>query len=598
MTRSEYTSTGEVAVDDRENLTDRLWELERDHPDRPALAHRVGDTFEEWSTRRFVAAVRGVAKGLVASGIEPGDRVCVHSATRHEWSVLDFAIWAAGGVTVPIYETSSAEQIEWIVSDSGAVMVITESAALEALVRSATASIPACREVVVIEDAGVRTLTQRGEGIDDGALLARARQVTGADIATIVYTSGTTGRPKGCVITHHSFIWDATQVEHACRTFFHAGQRTLLFLPLAHIFARVIQTSCVRAGVTLGYSTGIPQLVEELGMFRPDFVLAVPRVFEKVYNRARQKAHDEGKGRIFDKAVEVAEEFSRQSERGRVTLGLKVLHGVFDRLVYVKLRAALGGRASYAVSGGAALGDRLGHFFTGIGVVVLEGYGLTETTAGACINRPEARRVGTVGKPVPGSSVRIAEDGEVLIKGPHVFAGYYRDPAATAEVMTEDGWFRSGDLGSLDGEGYLRITGRKKEIIITAGGKNVAPAVLEDRLRAHALISQAMVVGDGRPFIAALVTIDPEAFPAWTEAQGRPGRRVAEAVADADLIAAVQEAVDDANLAVSKAEAIRSFRILPEDFTVGDELSQKMSVKRHVVGEKHRALIDAIYASR
>jgi long-chain acyl-CoA synthetase len=597
MVMTEYTSPGEVAVPPDENLTTRLWELERLFPDRPALAHRIGSGFVEWSTRRFVGEVRAAAKGLIAAGIAPGDRVCVHSSTRIEWTVLDFAIWAAGAVTVPIYETSSAEQLEWIVSDSGAVAIITESSELEAIFRSVADRLPACQHVFVIEDGALEQLRQLGADVDDAEVAARSGAIVGEDLATIVYTSGTTGRPKGCLISHANFVWDAVQVEEAGRDFVFAGQRTLLFLPLAHIFARVIQTTCVRAGVVLGFSTGIPHLVEELGIFRPDFLLAVPRVFEKVYNGARQKAIDGGKGAIFDRAATVAEEWSRAQERGSAPVALRLQHAVFDRLVYGKLRAALGGRATHAVSGGAALGERLGHFFTGIGVIVLEGYGLTETTAGACINRTDARRIGTVGKPVPGASVRIAEDGEILIGGPLVFGGYHNDPEATAAVMTPDGWFRSGDLGSLDGEGYLRITGRKKEIIVTAGGKNVAPAVLEDRLRSHPLISQAMVVGDGRAFIAALITIDPEALPTWAAAHGRAGRSVADLVDDPELLAAVQEAVDDANRAVSKAESIRAFRVLPDDFLVGVELSQKMSVKRHVVGEKYSDVIDAIYAS-
>ncbi|MEX0834675.1 MAG: AMP-dependent synthetase/ligase, partial [Nitriliruptor sp.] len=418
-----------------------------------------------------------------------------------------------------------------------------------------------------------------------------------SDVATIVYTSGTTGRPKGCVITHGNFVWDATQVESGAREFFKEGERTLLFLPLAHIFARVIQTSSIRAGVTLGYSTGIPNLMEELGMFKPTFLIAVPRVFEKVFNGAQQKAHAGGKGAIFDKAAAVAEEYSRATTSGsKVPIGLKLKHTVFDKLVYSKLRDAIGGNVRYAVSGGAALGERLGHFFNGVGILILEGYGMTENTAGATINRPDAFRIGSVGKPIPGSSVRIAEDGEILLKGGHVFKGYFKNDEATRETVSDDGWLHTGDIGQLDGEGFLRITGRKKEIIVTAGGKNVAPAVLEDRARAHPLISQVMVVGDDQPFIAALVTIDPEAFPAWAEANGKSGESVADLVDDEDLRGEIQNAIDDANKAVSKAESIRTFRILPDDFEVGVELSQKMSVKRHVVGEKYADVIDGIYS--
>jgi long-chain acyl-CoA synthetase len=546
----------------------------------------------------FADEILGVAKGLIAKGIQPGDKVCLYSGTRIEWTILDFAIWAAGAVTVPIYETSSAEQVEWIVSDSAAKAILIETPELKGEYDQVAARLPTCEHALVIEEGALEQLKEAGAGIPDEQARSTADAVTAADLATIVYTSGTTGRPKGCIITHGNFIWDATQVEVGAREFFTEGERTLLFLPLAHIFARIIQAASIRAGVTLGYSTGIPNLMEELGMFKPTFLLAVPRVFEKVFNGAQQKAHAAGKGKIFDKAADVAEAYSRGQQAGSIPLGTKLLHGVFDKLVYSKLRAAVGGEVRYAVAGGAALGERLGHFFNGVGITILEGYGLTETTAGATINRPDAFKIGTVGKPLPGASVRIAADGEILLKGGNIFQGYYQNDEATAEVLTDDGWFHTGDLGQLDGEGYLRITGRKKEIIVTAGGKNVAPAVLEDRMRAHALVSQTMVVGDNQPFIAALVTIDPEAFPQWAEDNGKAGKSVGDLVDDPDLRAAIQEAVDDANKAVSKAESVRTFRILPDDFEVGEELSQKMSVKRHVVSEKYAHVIDDIYAAK
>ena len=592
----EYTTPGEMTVSREENLTEALWAAGREHPQRPALSHRVGGQFVDWSTRQFVDEVRAVAKGLMASGVGKDDRVCLFSGTRLEWTVLDFAIWAAGAVTVPIYETSSAGQVEWIVSDSQAVAIVIESPALKVIFDEVAPKLPACEHVFVIDNGDLEDLKDRGASISDEDLDARAASVTGSDTATIVYTSGTTGRPKGCVISHYSFVWDAEQVAEAAKEFFQPGKRTLLFLPLAHIFARVIQTTCVRNGVRLGFSTGIPQLIEELGMFKPDFLLAVPRVFEKVFNGAQQKAHAEGKGAIFDKAAQVAEDFSRQQADGNVKIGTRVLHAAFDKLVYVKLRNAMGGQVRHAVSGGAALGERLGHFFNGIGIMVLEGYGLTETTAGACLNVPSAVRIGTVGRPVPGASVRIAEDGEILLKGGHVFDGYYNNPEATAEVVTGDGWFHTGDIGQLDSDGFVRITGRKKEIIVTAGGKNVAPAVLEDRMRAHPLVSQTMVVGDDKPFISALVTVDPEAFETWAADHDKSGKTVADLVDDEELRAAIQTAVDDANSAVSKAESVRTFRVLPDDFTVGEELSQKMSVKRHVVSEKYADVIADIYS--
>jgi len=592
----EYTSPGEIEVPLEENLTASLWQAAEDHPQQPIVAIRVGDRFVDWSTRQFVDEIVAVAKGLIAHGIEKDDRVVVHSSTRIEWTILDYAIWMAGGVTVPIYETSSSEQIEWIVNDSKAKAIFTESDELKALVDVVADKLATMQHLHVIDDGALETLRQAGTEVSDEVVRERSAVATGEDLATIVYTSGTTGRPKGCVITHHNFIWDATQTAAAAPEFFGGGMRTLFFLPLAHIFARVVQTTCIRNGVILGYSTGIPQLTEELGIYKPDFLIAVPRVFEKVFNGARTKAAADGREKIFDKAAQVAEDYSRQKLNGKVSLPTTVLHTIFDRLVYGKLRGAMGGEIKYAVSGGAALGERLTHFFMGIGVHVCEGYGLTETTAVSTFNRPSMTRVGTVGKPIPGASAKIAQDGEVLLRGDHIFQGYHDNPQATAEVL-EDGWFHTGDLGQLDGEGFLKITGRKKELIVTAGGKNVAPTVLEDRIRANALVGQCMVIGDGQPFIAALVTIDPEAFPAWAEANGKSGS-VADNVDDPDLRAEVQKAIDDANKAVSKAESIRTFKILPEDFVVGVELSQKMSVKRHVVSEKYQAEIDEIYSTK
>ncbi len=593
----EYTTPGAVQIAPEENLTTSLFDAAATTPNRPAVAVRVGDEFQTWTTKQVADTVRDIAKGLAASGIEPGSRVCVFSKTRLEWTLLDFAIWTAGCVTVPIYETSSAEQVEWIVSDSEAVAIFCEDDALKAVFDEVSGSLPGCEHAFVIEHGALEDLKTLAADVSDEEIEARRSAVTTEDLATLVYTSGTTGRPKGCAITHGNFIWDAAQVELVSREFFTAGESTLLFLPLAHIFARVIQIGCIRAGVVLGYSTGIPQLLEELQMFKPSFLLSVPRVFEKVYNGAQQKAHTDGKGAIFDKAAQTAIDYARESATGKVGLKTKALHGVFDKLVYTKLRAAMGGNVKYAVSGGAALGERLGYFFQGIGVLILEGYGLTETTAGATINSPQSYKVGTVGKPLPGVTVRIADDGEVLMKGGNVFQGYHNNEEATAEAIDADGWFHSGDIGELDNEGFLRITGRKKELIVTAGGKNVAPAVLEDRMRAHPLVSQTMVVGDAQPFIAALIAVDPEEFPRWAEQHGKTGKQVGDLVDDADLRATLEEAVNDANKAVSKAEAIKAFRVVPEDFTIeGGELTPTLKVKRNVVAEKYAHIIDDIYS--
>ena len=591
----EYTSPGEVTIDATSNLTTALFEHARTAPQRPALSHRVGAEFVDWTTRQFADEVTALARGFVGLGIEPGSKICIMSPTRLEWTLLDYAIWAAGCASVPIYETSSAEQVEWIVSDSGASAIVCADPELKGIYDKVADKVPGCEHAFVLDEGGLEQIKAAGADVDESEVEKRRTAVEAGDLATIVYTSGTTGRPKGCVITHGNFMWDIAQVLSVSSAFFHAGQSTLLFLPLAHIFARLIQVGCVTAGVRIGYSTGIPQLLEELAMFKPNFLLAVPRVFEKVFNGAQQRAHGDGKGAIFDRAAETAIQYSQELDTGGVSLKTRLLHAVFDKLVYSKLRAAMGGRVEYAVSGGAALGERLGHFFRGIGVVILEGYGLTETTAGATLSRPDAIKIGTVGRPLPGVTVRIADDGEILFKGGHVFQGYYNNDDATAESLDPGGWFHTGDIGNLDDDGFLRITGRKKEILVTAGGKNVAPAVLEDRIRSHFLISQAMVVGDGEPFIATLVTIDAEAFATWAENNGKSGS-VADHLDDEDLKAEIQKSIDDANEAVSKAESVRTFRILPEDFEVGVELSQKQSVKRHVVGEKYGDVIADIYS--
>ncbi|MBT8218050.1 MAG: long-chain fatty acid--CoA ligase [Acidimicrobiia bacterium] len=583
----------EVAPDD--TAIAALFAEAEQHPDRPAISYRDGDTFVDVTLAEFAGNVRKLAAGLISLGIEPGSKIALHSGTRPEFTYFDYAIWAAGCVTVPIYETSSEEQVEWIIGNSEAVAVISETQEMKDKFDTVSDSIPTCEHSIVIEHGGFDHLLEAGASVDQAEVDRRWQSIKQEDLATLVYTSGTTGRPKGCMLSHHNFIFLVRQLVAAIPPAFHPGSSTLFFLPLAHIFARVAQVSCLTAGVKLGYSTGVPQLLEELAMFRPTWLFSVPRVFEKVFNGAQHKAHSEGKGKIFDHAAKVAEEYSRQKQAGRVKLLTNLQHTIFDKLVYSKLRDAFGGQVTYAISGGAALGERLGHFFTGIGVHILEGYGLTETTAGSTLNRPDATEIGSVGPPIPGVTIGIADDGEVLIKGPHVMMGYYKNDAATAESINPDGWFHTGDIGELDAAGFLRITGRKKEILVTAAGKNVAPAVIEDRIRAHALISQAMVIGDGEKFIACLVTIDPDAFGPWCEENGKSGT-VAELVGDSDLKAAIQAAIDDGNKAVSRAEAVREFRILPDDFTIdGGEITPTLKLRRAIVMKKYAGMVEEIY---
>lgn len=597
----EFSGPATVTVADDENLTDVVWANAERFASSISFRRRIEGGWVDVTARDFAAQVTAVAKGLIAAGIERGDRVGLLSKTRYEWTLVDYAVWAAGGSTVPIYETSSPEQVRWILSDSDATSIVVETAEHREIVHGLT-DLPELKHVWQIEAPGegaamIDELTALGAEVTDEAVHKRARSVRAGDQATLIYTSGTTGRPKGCELTHRNLLADIRACVVAFPQLLQAGNSVLLFLPLAHVLARVVQCAAVYSRITLGHTPNVKNLLTDLGEFRPSFVLSVPRVFEKVYNGAKQKAHAEGRGRIFDAAEATAVAWSKAQDTGGPGLALRAKHAVFDKLVYVKLRNALGGRCIGAVSGGAPLGERLGHFFRGIGLPVFEGYGLTETSAAATLNTESSVRVGTVGRPVAGVSVRIAEDGEILLKGDVVFRGYWKNQQATDDVLSGD-WFHTGDLGELDDEGFLRVTGRKKEIIVTAGGKNVAPGELEDRIRAHPLISQCMVVGDQQPFIGALVTIDPEAFPAWCAEHGKPETAsVSDLADDPDLRAEVQGAVDEANQTVSAAERIKKFRILPVDFTEsGGELTPTLKLKRSVVAKSFSTEIDAIYA--
>jgi long-chain acyl-CoA synthetase len=594
----EYASPVSISEPTTGNLTDMLWTNERDFPDSVVFSRRAGGAWADVTSRQFADEVRALAAGFVASGIQVGDRVGLMSRTRYEWALADYAIWTAGGITVPIYETSSAEQVEWILSDSGAVAVIVENDGHSETVASVRAKLTDLRNAWAIDSGDLDKLVEQGKGVERATLDAKHGALTPDTLATIIYTSGTTGRPKGCELTHGNFLFDIASTTEGLGEFYNENGSTLLFLPLAHVFGRIIQLGSTANRVRVGHSSDVKNLLADLATFQPTFLLSVPRVFEKVYNASKQKAHADGKGKIFDLAEKVAISYSEALDKGGAGLALKAQHAVFDKLVYVKLRAALGGQVSYCVSGGAPLGARLGHFFRGIGVTILEGYGLTETSAGSTLNLPNAMRIGTVGRAIPGTSVRIADDGEILLKGAQIFTGYYNNAKATAEALDADGWFHTGDIGEIDADGYVKITGRKKELIVTAGGKNVAPAVLEDRLRAHPLVSQCVVVGDNKPFIGALVTIDPEAFPAWKKQAGKPeSATVADLVDDADLRGTIQAAVDDANKAVSKAESIRSFRILPDDFTEETgHLTPSLKLKRNVVLKDFAPDVEALYS--
>jgi long-chain acyl-CoA synthetase len=589
-------ATTEVGPD--EALTDYLATNVAEYGDTTGFRVRRNGRWEDVTWKEFGDQVKAVAKGLVAAGVAAGDRVALQAKTRYEWTVLDFAIWTAGGAVVPIYETSSADQVAWILSDSGATAVIVERDEHAEAVESVRDQVPDLRSVYVIDDGALDTLTQAGKAIEDSELDARRATLHADSLATLIYTSGTTGRPKGCELTHGNFMFEIGNGMSLLGRFLNVDGSLLLFIPLAHVLARVIQVGAVKTRTVIGHTPDVKNLVEDLGEFKPTFVLAVPRVFEKVFNGAKAKAEADGKGKIFDKAAQVAIDWSRAQDTGGPGIALRAQHALFDKLVYGKLRAALGGRCLGAISGGAPLGDRLGHFFRGIGVTVFEGYGLTETTAAAAVNHDEALRIGTVGRPLPGVEAAIADDGEILIRGGIVMRGYWKNEDATKEAIDSDGWFHTGDLGELDRDGFLKITGRKKEIIVTAGGKNVAPAVLEDRIRAHRLVSQCIVVGDQRPFIGALITLDEEALPGWLESKGKPAGSTAEDLRDdPELLAELDAAVKEANRAVSQAEAIKKFRVLAADFTEDNGmLTPSLKLKRSVVMKEFDSEVEGLYA--
>lgn len=590
----QYTTPSSSPRGAEGSVADVLWRVASAEPDRPALASRKpGRPYQTVALSEVREEVEQVAKGLIGSGIEAGDRVALFSPTRIEYTYVDLALWAIGAVAVTIYETSSAAQVEWIIENSGAKAIFIDGGDRRRIFDERAGKPGTCD--LVFDFDRLDDLKQAGAFVDDQHLMQRRARVDASDLATLVYTSGTTGQPKGVELTHFNLQWTLNNSLGAMGEIFHPGASTLMFLPLAHIFARMIQVAALETGTVVYYSTGLENLVDELQMSRPSFIFAAPRVFEKLYNRARQTAHEGGKGRLFDLAAEVAKTYSREMDAGRQTLRVRALHALFEPLVYRKIRGVLGGSARHALSGSAPLAEELGHFYRGIGVEVLEGYGLTESSAGGAVNLPGAVKIGTVGRPTPGSTIRINDDGEILMRGGHIMRGYWRGAVATSTAIDEDGWLHTGDIGVLDSDGFLRVTGRKKDIIVTASGKNVAPAPLEFRVRSHPLVGACVVIGDGRPFVSALVSIDPDEWKTWSAQHGLEGP-VADNVDSPLLRREVGRAVEMANLSVSRAESIREFRILPEDFTVeGGELTTTLKVRKAVVEDKYRGLVDSIY---
>jgi long-chain acyl-CoA synthetase len=584
-----------VAIPPEHNLTTRLWERAAGSSSDEVLRRRVHGNWRGLTWAQLGDRVRDIAGGLIAQGVEKGDRVALMSGTRLEWTLADLAILSVGGVTVPIYETSSVDQCAWILSDSGAKLAIAGSADHAKNLDAARSQAEELGEVFVIDDGGLDALAERGLQEHREQVAERVGHVGGDDLASIIYTSGTTGNPKGCMLRHGNMLNAVRQGEVNLRRMLGSGDSTLLFLPLAHVFARLVQFLCLESEVQLGYARSIEHLQDDLASFSPTFLLSVPRVFEKVFNGAQRKAEGP-KRKVFDFAVATSREWSRAVDAGRDPgLVTKVKHAIADRLVYAKLSEALGGQVRYCVSGGAPLAPHLAHFFHAAGITILEGYGLTETSAPATVNTPEAMRIGTVGQPLPGVEIRIAADGEILIRGANVFVGYWHNDDASKEVLNDDGWFHSGDLGEIDDDGFVTITGRKKEIIVTAGGKNVAPAVLEERLKANRLVSQAMVVGDNRPFIGALVTLEPDELAAFAGEHGLPGTPAELSKTDA-VLAEIDRAVEHANAAVSKAESIRKVVVLERDFTEeDDELTPTMKLRRRNIADNFRDQIESLY---
>ncbi|MRG61766.1 AMP-binding protein [Agromyces sp. CFH 90414] len=596
---TEFSTPPLVAADPQANATDLLVKRVEATPDLVLFSLPTADG--GWSpvtTREFYDQVIALAKGLVAAGIQPGDKIGLMCKTRYEWTLIDFATWFAGAVLVPVYETSSPTQVRWNLSDSGAMAVIVETPDHFARFDEVHPDLPGIRNVWQIDLGDLDKLAASGTDVADEEIERRRNLAVGSDIATLIYTSGSTGKPKGCVLTHSNFVElsrnSALALEEVVLD--PNGASTLLFITLAHVFARFISVLSVHAGVRVGHQPDTKQLLPSLGSFKPTFLLAVPRVFEKVYNVSEQKAEAGGKGKIFHKAAHTAVEYSKALEAGSVPLGLKLRFKLFDTLVFSKLRAAMGGNVRYAVSGSAPLGPRLGHFYHALGITILEGYGLTETTAPATVNLAKKSKIGTVGPALPGVGVRVADDGEVQVKGVNVFKEYWNNPEATAGTFDGE-WFKTGDIGAFDADGFLTITGRKKEIIVTAGGKNVAPAALEDPIRANPVVGQVVVVGDQKPFIAALVTLDSEMLPVWLNNAGEDaGMSLDEAAKHPAVLAEVQRAIDAANETVSRAESIRKFTVLPIEWTeASGHLTPKLSIKRNVILEDFSAEVEGMY---
>ncbi|MFG3495552.1 AMP-dependent synthetase/ligase [Streptomyces sp. NPDC047928] len=595
------------------SLADIPFDNARQAPADPVISRAgEGGAWTDMTAAAFAADVLAVAKGLVAEGLRPGDRLAIMARTTYEWTLLDFAAWAAGLITVPLYPTSSAFQARWILQDSGAAACVVEDKDQARLISTERRGLPGLAHLWAFDTGAVDTLRRSGRDVPDEVVIARRSGLSPDSIATLVYTSGTTGRPKGCVLTHGNFFAEVDNAVELLHPVFKAVSKdpasTLLFLPLSHVLGRMVAIACLRARVRLGHAPSIrtEDLLADLAGFRPTFLVAIPYVLEKVFNTGRATAEKMGRASSFDRAANIARRYGEALEAAEhgtgpgPSLPLKAARALYDPLVYRRIRAALGGRVRYAICGGSPLGRRLASFYAGAGIEIFEGYGLTETTAASTLTPPLKPRLGTVGWPLPGTSVRIADDGEVMLRGGHVFTGYWdAERGEPAPDAAPDGWLPTGDLGALDEDGYLTITGRKKDILITTGGKNVTPAPLEDWLRAHPLVGQCMVLGDNRPYITALITLEPDGLAHWRRMKKKDGIPLRDLVHDEDLVAALQRAVDDANRLVSRAESIRRFRVLPTEFTEQTgHLTPSLKLRRAAVLRDFAADIEALYDRR
>lgn len=590
-----------VDVPETESIPDLLLQRVDANPHTPLFAKQTSPGhWEDISVTAFYEDVKAIAKGLVAQGFNPGDKIIIMAPTQYEWTLVDFAIWFAGGVVVPVYETSSPSQVAWIMTDSGSKAAFVATQRHASIVKQAikTENYNSLTDMWEMNEEGLNELREAGKNITDGQLESRYSGFGLKDLATIIYTSGTFGKPKGCELTHGNFVELSKNTLTRLGHIVNPNSSTVMFIPLAHVFARFIAVICVAGGAKVGHTSDIKDLVDDLQSYKPSFLLAVPRVFEKVYNAAKAKAEDGGKGKIFAAGENVAVEWSKAAMTGNVPLSLKLKRALFDKLLYGKIKAAMGGNVEYAVSGGAPLGAHLGHFFYGIGVQILEGYGLTETTAPVSVNTPDQIKIGTVGRPLPGNAVKIADDGEILTKGVCLFRGYHNLPELQEESFTADGWFKTGDVGNIDADGFLTITGRKKEIIVTAGGKNVAPAQLEDQIRADALVAQVLVVGNERPFIAAVITLDKETLPAWLKRHGiSEDTPIDDLVKHPQVLEYLQKRVDRANESVSRAEQIKKFVVLADELSVeSGHLTPSLKLRRANVMKDYEQVIEDLYA--